>query len=323
MGYHQNQYSFYNPTMVRISIGNADSVVTYVEQLDETCVEYHHVHEDSYEIYHCLEGTHNLLIDTQCHTLTAGSFALLRPGVHHHTLYEPDVKKRYCVFVFTPPSVSTVRSKGTAAQAGLDAPFSATQYFVDHPFFISQDLHNAGKILEILSQELSQDLPGKSQMVSSLYQQYLISIFRHLLPAGEKQPSHSGDNINLTIAITKYLHANYQKNITIQDVSEKFLISSRHLNRIFKAFFGHSFKRTLNIYRINYAKNYFISTDYSVEKVARLVGFSSPKALYQIFKEEEGMTISQFRAQHQKRQGGGQPPGGGPALDGPGHSFMQ
>ena len=302
MGYHQNQYPFYNPVMVRISLGNADFVVTYVEQLDETCVEYQHVHEDSYEIYYCLEGTHNLLIDTQRHTLTAGSFALLRPGVHHHTLYEPDVKKRYCVFVFTPPSVSAVRSKGKTAQAELDVPFSATQYFIDHPFFISRDQHHAGMILEMLGRELSQELPGKSQMVNSLYQQYLITIFRHLLPAEEKQPSHSNANINLTIAITKYLHANYQKNITIQDISDEFFISSRHLNRVFKDFFGQSFKRTLNIYRINYAKNYFIDTDYSVEKVARLVGFSTPKVLYQLFKEEEGMTIAQFRAQYHQRR---------------------
>ena len=300
MEYHQKQTRFYNPALIRTSVGSADFVVTYVELLDESCVEFQHAHEDCYEVYYCLEGTHKLMIEDQLQTLAAGDFILLRPGTRHHTIYEPDVKKQYCVFLFSISSAGAARSKGKGAPAQFDPPFSAIRHFDDHPFFISQDCHHAGTILEMLGRELSQELPGKSQMVSSLYQQYLIAVFRHLFPGEEKAPVHS--NINLTIAITKYLHANYQKNITIQDISDEFFVSPRHLNRVFQNVFGQSFKRTLNIYRINYAKNYFMDTDYSVEKVAQLVGFSTPKVLYQLFKEEEGMTIAQFRAQYHQRR---------------------
>ena len=107
--------------------------------------------------------------------------------------------------------------------------------------------------------------------------------------------------INLSIAITKYMHANYHKNISVQDIADTFYISPRHVNRVFEDYFGQSFKRTLNIYRLNYAKNYLLDTDYSTEKIAALVGLSSPKMLYQLFREIEGMTLGEFRAQYGKR----------------------
>lgn len=71
----------------------------------------------------------------------------------------------------------------------------------------------------------------------------------------------------------------------------------------FEGFFGQSFKKTLNIYRLNYAKNYLYDTDYSIEKVSQLVGLASPKVLYQLFKDVEGMTVAEFCATCPKRKG--------------------
>ena len=110
----------------------------------------------------------------------------------------------------------------------------------------------------------------------------------------DSKPAPPLSNLNLAIMITKYMHANYHKNITIQDISNEFYISARHVNRVFENYFGQSFKKTLNIYRLNYAKNYLYDTDYSIEKISQLVGLASPKVLYQLFKEVEGMTVAEF-----------------------------
>ena len=61
-------------------------------------------------------------------------------------------------------------------------------------------------------------------MVNVLYQEYLITILRHLASARQQTPAPS--NINLAIAMTKYMHANYNKNITLQDI-ETFSMSRR------------------------------------------------------------------------------------------------
>ena len=156
-------------------------------------------------------------------------------------------------------------------------------------------------MLSTLHQEIVHPSAGHSLMVNALYQQYLITILRCILGGAAQPQQPEPAKINLSIAITKYMHANYHKNISVQDIADTFYISPRHVNRVFEDYFGQSFKRTLNIYRLDYAKNYLLDTDYSTEKIAALVGLSSPKMLYQLFREIEGMTLGEFRAQYGKR----------------------
>ncbi len=107
---------------------------------------------------------------------------------------------------------------------------------------------------------------------------------------------------NLAVEITKYMHEHYAENISLDDVSKVFHITPRHVTRIFSDYFGTSFRRTLSVYRLNYAKNYLCSTDKTVEEIASLVGISAPQTLYRLFKENEGMTISEYRRYHRQSQ---------------------
>lgn len=296
MKYQQKRYPFYNPNLVRMSMGTLDFVVNYADMLDQTCVEFRHVHE-CYEIYYCLSGMQHLMIDGHPHTLVGGSFAVIPPGIYHYTQYEPLLLKQYVVFVFTPPTVNSLKSRSKSTQSEMDFLSAALKYFDENTYFICKDRYKSDKVLARLDEEISRDLPGKGQMINALYQEYLIKIFRNMVPTGKEEPATANmSNINMAVEMTKYMHANYNKNITVQDIANVFYVSPRHINRVFEEYFGQSFKRTLNIYRLNYAKNYLLDTNYPVERIAELVGFSSAKTLYQLFKEHEGMTVSEFRA---------------------------
>ena len=56
-----------------------------------------------------------------------------------------------------------------------------------------------------------------------------------------------------------------------------------------------TFGKTLSSLRFNFAKHYLATTDYSVDEIAKLVGYKSTRTLFKIFKENEGLTISQYR----------------------------
>ncbi len=301
MQYHQKQYPFYNPELIRMSMGSSDFTVNYVELLDESCVEFRHVHDDSYEIYYCLEGTQNFWAGNERLTLTGGMFLLLAPGVHHYTIYEPQIPKRYAVFVFSLSAATASRGKCRCAEAEDDFVTEALSQLEGRGYFIGKEQFGSRAVLSTLHQEIVHPSAGHSLMVNALYQQYLITILRCILGGAAQPQQPEPAKINLSIAITKYMHANYHKNISVQDIADTFYISPRHVNRVFEDYFGQSFKRTLNIYRLNYAKNYLLDTDYSTEKIAALVGLSSPKMLYQLFREIEGMTLGEFRAQYGKR----------------------
>lgn len=298
MHYHQKQYPLYNPSLTRLSIGSSNLIVNYIDSFDESCVEFHHVHPD-YEIYYCLEGTHHLTIEDKTYTLTSGCFAFIRPDVYHHTVYEPQTHKRYTAFVFTKPSYRSSKDKLRTAQPEDTFLSDALQYFDTHTHYIGRDTHQCSSILDHLHKEITGNLPGKKLMIDTLYQQYILSILRCMTEMDSMSESNAApplSNLNVAIMMTKYMHQNYYKNITIQDVSNEFFISARHVNRVFESYFGQSFKKTLNIYRLNYAKNYLYDTDYSIEKISQLVGLASPKVLYQLFKEVEGMTVAEFCA---------------------------
>lgn len=297
MYYHQKQYTLYSPVVTRLSIGASTLVVNYIDSLDESCVEFRHVHNGCYEIYYCREGTQKLVIEDETHTLTEGNFAILRPNIYHNTIYEPKIHKHYVVFVFSAPTSRNIKDiPGEQSQKDTFLT-DVLQYFDTHTHYIGQDTFGCSAILERMLDEIVHNLSGKDLMIGTLYQQYILSILRCMTKNDvvlAEKPQLSASNQNMAIMITKYMHENYHKNITIQDISDAFFISTRHVNRIFENYFGQSFKKTLNIYRLNYAKNYLLDTDYSIEKIAALVGLASPQTLYQLFVKVDGITVAEF-----------------------------
>lgn len=298
MDYRKIHSKSYNPHIIQLNIDNYSIQVNYSEITNESCLEFNHVHID-YEIYYCLEGVMHLMIGDECIEMGCNTFSIIGPGVYHHTLYEPKTPKRYFIFVFEEP-VYNKNSMG--ATCGTDQYVDEViKYIEKNKNITCNDKCNCETIIRFLEQEMETDQPGQEDMIRAFYGQYLVHIFRNLKLSPE---SYAGDelrnqgNINLALELTQYMHENYNKNINIKDAAKAFHISERHVGRIFDKYFGTTFKHTLNIYRINYAKNYLLDTDYSIEKIASLVGISSTRKFHQLFREMEQMSVNEYRDIH-------------------------
>jgi YesN/AraC family two-component response regulator len=153
----------------------------------------------------------------------------------------------------------------------------------------------------LIQKEYAEKQSGWQILLVDYCREYFVKLLRNILavtPSGTLEPD-SGQ-ANLAIEITKYMHKHYQENLSLEDVSKAFFITPRHVTRIFSDYFGTSFRKTLSIYRLNYAKNYLCYTDKPVEEIAALVGISAPQTLYRLFKEHEGITISEYRKYHRQ-----------------------
>ena len=97
---------------------------------------------------------------------------------------------------------------------------------------------------------------------------------------------------NLAIEMTRYLHTNYNRHIAIKDLADHFHMSSAtplaFLNNIWR-----TLSETLVRYRINYAKNYLLYSDDSIEEIAAKVGMSTT-TLQRRFKIEK-ISIGEYR----------------------------
>ena len=96
-------------------------------------------------------------------------------------------------------------------------------------------------------------------------------------------------------AATQYIHDNVAFPITVNDVANHLLISSRQLNRILQSAQGLSANQLINNIRIDAAKEYIETTNLSLSKIALLCGFNSPTHFNLTFKKIAGITPKLYR----------------------------
>lgn len=97
------------------------------------------------------------------------------------------------------------------------------------------------------------------------------------------------------IDVKEYLDAHYAEKITLDKLSDEFLINKYYLERIFKEQFGASIMNYLLSIRITHAKQLLRFSDKSVEQIGLECGISPLYYFSRIFKQTEGMSPSEYR----------------------------
>ena len=98
------------------------------------------------------------------------------------------------------------------------------------------------------------------------------------------------------IKAEKFIRANYQRDITLQDMAREANLSETYFGNIFKKILGKSPIDYLTGTRINHAKRLFIETDYNISEISSLVGYEDSHYFSYIFKQKEGISPSEFLA---------------------------
>lgn len=99
------------------------------------------------------------------------------------------------------------------------------------------------------------------------------------------------------------LNANYQRNdFHIEDVASFVGLSRSQLFRIFKAQCARSPQTVLSELRLSHAKRLLSSTSLSLTETALSSGFSSAARLGEVFRNELGMTPTQYRKNAEKTE---------------------
>ena len=100
--------------------------------------------------------------------------------------------------------------------------------------------------------------------------------------------------------ILDFVRANYNNSITNAVIAEHFVYHPNYVNRVFKASMGQSLHQYVIHYRLRIAKNLLTGTDYSIDEIARSVGFDSPSYFSKYFKEYFGEPPLSFRTNYIK-----------------------
>ncbi|MCR5226702.1 MAG: response regulator [Eubacterium sp.] len=92
-----------------------------------------------------------------------------------------------------------------------------------------------------------------------------------------------------------YILANFQKDISLDDVSREIDISPYYFSKIFKENTGENFIDYLTTLRIDKAKELLETTDLSMKELCGEVGYANPNYFSRIFKKIVGLSPTEYK----------------------------
>ncbi len=104
-------------------------------------------------------------------------------------------------------------------------------------------------------------------------------------------------------AVIRYIDKNCEQDINIKTLAGMFFVSPAYLGKLFTRRMGQNLNAYLNECRIKRAKQLLRGSNRKIYDVCTMVGYSSLKYFYKIFKSVTGMTPSEYRMTCQNRKG--------------------
>ena len=87
----------------------------------------------------------------------------------------------------------------------------------------------------------------------------------------------------------------YDQGITLEEIAEKLHVTEEYLSTQFRKETGRTFTETIRGYRIERIKELLTATNWKLTKIAELAGYTDPKYMSRVFKEETGMLPLEYR----------------------------
>ncbi|KHF39483.1 response regulator transcription factor [Halalkalibacter okhensis] len=95
--------------------------------------------------------------------------------------------------------------------------------------------------------------------------------------------------------IEEYIRKNYQKDIKLQEIAERFFLSREYISRKFKQEYDETITDYLMKIRIEKAKELLKNPYLKIYEISDSVGYQNDKYFIKVFKKREGITPSEFR----------------------------
>ncbi len=99
----------------------------------------------------------------------------------------------------------------------------------------------------------------------------------------------------MVLKAQKLIEKYYDQGVTLEEIAAKLFVSGEYLSAQFRKETGVTFTGTVRRYRIEKVKRLLLETQLKLSQIADLSGYSDPKYMSRVFKEETGMLPSEYR----------------------------
>lgn len=105
-------------------------------------------------------------------------------------------------------------------------------------------------------------------------------------------------NVNIIYDIERYLQANFDRDVKLQEIADQFYLSREYISRKFKQEFAENISDYLVKIRMNKAKSLLKNSQLKIYEIANMIGYQDDKYFRKVFKKVEGITPNEYRSSH-------------------------
>lgn len=249
---------------------------------------YHH-HEFA-EISLTLEGTAQGFINGVMHPIAPGTFSFLMP-YDIHALEQSQasgIRKYSCMFDMSLLNASEFNDLGKWL---VNLGQSMSHHYVLDPV----SFENVKSIFKVLLHEFAMDGIEKNHFLKLKLFELIVNFIRchtELHRAGNIQPIE-----NPEWKIIEYVHVHFlNESLSLKQLSTIFGLSEYLISKAFKQLLNRSFIEYLHNLRVRRACSLLTCLEMPVIDIAYEVGFQSLRTFTRVFKDQMGITATEYRA---------------------------
>ncbi len=234
---------------------------------------------DSYSIHFIIEGKGKYLVDGREYELGAGQGFLIIPGMTNTYIADDEQPWKYIYAIFAGADDDVL-----VHNAGLGESNVVFDYTLDDE--MSHDLwamHKASKSYDALGYDATA---------------YFLLIMSRLVRANVNQSNHSIYPEHYIKKAVYYIENNYNKSITINDITSFVGIDRTYLYKLFRKFLGAPPSIWITEYRLKRAVEMMENQALSINEIAYLTGFYDVSHFYRAFLKKYNTTPKKYRGEH-------------------------
>lgn len=241
---------------------------------------YYHLY---HEIYYFLGGHRKFFIHDKEYTVQKGDLLVIPKGeIHKSTYISSNEDHERIAITFEDSYIEYLLREMGEKGIGI--------YHVSVPF---EQRDFVERIFAKMADEYILKDDYSKMLISQNITELLIYIFR------QTEMRDSGNGSEMTdqsmIEAAQYILEHYVEEISLEDMAERFQMSTSYFSRKFKSVTGFGFKEYVNALRLKNARMLLKGTNLSIMEISEQCGYENSNYFGDVFKKMEGISPREYR----------------------------
>lgn len=240
-----------------------------------------------YELFFLVSGKCRFLLKDTVYHLEKGDLVFICPGELHHSVYHNTTCEIVMIYFNKEDVAWDLLSRWVPTQPISDI----------HSFMGSIPVLYQEEYFSLLNKMLSEStgIDEYSHAFMGCYlQEALLMLMRYSVMNEEEPQLLNSRDADILLA-TKYIYKNYNKPLSLEDVSAQAALSPTYFSKKFKQITGMGFKEYLNFVRLKHAQTALLTTSNTITDIALENGFNDSNYFKDLFKKVYGKSPREYR----------------------------